>query len=77
MVRLTVKPDPAHVREILHVTAVTERGGGGYVSRCPEVGVMSHGSTETIARNRLVLAVAETLADVPLDELQARLKRLG
>ena len=47
----------------MHLTAVVWPEGGRYVSRCPEIGVASHGDTPEAARSALREAIELWLAN--------------
>ena len=60
-----------HVRQL---TAVTEREGDGYVASCPELDVVSQGSTVEEARLNLVEAVEGFFEVASPSEIQRRWK---
>jgi predicted RNase H-like HicB family nuclease len=56
----------------LHLTAVLEREGDGYVALCPELDVASQGESVGDALNNLREAVELFLECVPAEELERR-----
>lgn len=56
------------------LTAVVEKEGGWYVSRCPELGVASQGKTREEAYAMLAEAVELWLEHASIKEIKRRLK---
>ena len=63
------------MKKVLQLTAVIEREGGGFVSTCPEVGVVSQGDTIEEARLNLLEAVEGFFEVVSASEIKRRLKK--
>jgi predicted RNase H-like HicB family nuclease len=63
------------VKKVLQLTAVIEREGDGFVSTCPEVGVMSQGDTIEEARLNLLEAVEGFFELASASEIKRRLKK--
>ena len=59
------------------LTAVIEREGVWFVSRCPELGVASQGRSERQAYEMLVEAVSLWLEEASPKEIKRRLKKGG
>ena len=55
------------------VTAIVERKGGGYVSWCPDLDVVSQGGTIEAARNNLQEAVELFLETAAPTEIEQRM----
>lgn len=58
----------------LHLTAVIEHEGDGYVALCPELDIASQGDTAGIARRNLAEAVELFFETADLSEIQRRLR---
>jgi predicted RNase H-like HicB family nuclease len=63
------------MKQSLHLTAVIEREGDGFVSFCPELDVASQGDTIEEARANLVEAVELFLEVADESEISARMSR--
>jgi len=63
------------VEKTLQLTAVIEREGDGFVSTCPEVGVVSQGDTIEEARLNLLEAVEGFFEVASASEIKRRLKK--
>ena len=61
--------------KVLQLTAVIEREGRGYVSTCPELGVVSQGKSIEEARLNLVEAVEGFFEAASETEVRRRLKK--
>lgn len=59
------------------LTAVIEREGNWFVSKCPELGVASQGRTQKEAYAMLAEAVQLWLEEASAKEVKRRLKRRG
>ncbi len=57
----------------IHVTAVIEREGDGFVALCPELDIASQGTTVDEARENLREALELFLASAPREEIAGRL----
>ena len=66
-----------HDVELPPLTAVIEREGTWFVSRCPELGVASQGRTEKQAYSMLAEAVQLWLQEASATEVKRRLKKGG
>jgi predicted RNase H-like HicB family nuclease len=60
--------------KVRQLTAVIEREGDGYVATCPELDIVSQGSTVEGARRNLVEAVEGFFEVAALSEIERRLK---
>lgn len=56
-----------------HLTAIIEREGDGYVSRCPELDVASQGDSVEAARGNLREALELFFETAPDEEVKRRL----
>jgi predicted RNase H-like HicB family nuclease len=63
------------MKQSLHLTAVIEREGDGFVSFCPELDVASQGDTIEEARANLVEAVDLFFEAADESEISARMSR--
>ena len=63
------------MKKSLHLTAVIEREGDGYVAMCQELDVVSQGDTIEDARLNLVEAVEGFLEAASASEIKRRLKK--
>ena len=63
------------MKKVLQLTAVIEREGDGFVSTCPEVGVVSQGDTIEEARLNLLEAVEGFFEVASASEIKRRLKK--
>jgi predicted RNase H-like HicB family nuclease len=63
------------MKQSLHLTAVIEREGDGFVSLCPEIDVASQGDTIAEARANLLEAVELFLEAADESEASARMNR--
>jgi predicted RNase H-like HicB family nuclease len=63
------------VKKVLQLTAVIEREGDGFVSTCPEVGVVSQGDTIEEARLNLLEAFEGFFEVASASEIKRRLKK--
>ncbi|MFN3761633.1 MAG: type II toxin-antitoxin system HicB family antitoxin [Anaerolineae bacterium] len=63
------------MKKALQLTAVIEREGDGYVATCPELDVVSQGSTVEEARRNLLEAVEGFLEVASPSEIRRRLKK--
>ena len=61
--------------KVLQLTAVIEREGDGYVSTCPELGIVSQGHSVEEARQNLVEAVEGFFEAASASEIRRRLKK--
>ena len=61
--------------KVMQLTAVIEREGNGYVATCPEVDVVSQGSTVEKARLNLLEAVEGFFEAASPSEIRRRLKK--
>lgn len=59
---------------VRQLTAVVEREGDGYVATCPELDIVSQGSTIEEARHNLVEAVEGFFEVASTSEIRRRLK---
>ncbi len=64
----------SQVIELPSLTAVIEKGGGWFVSTCPEIGVASQGKTRKEAYAMLAEAVEAWLDAASAKEISRRLK---
>ena len=62
------------MKNLLHLTAVIEREGDGYVATCPELDIVSQGDTVEEARQNLLEAVEGFFEVASPSEIQRRLK---
>jgi predicted RNase H-like HicB family nuclease len=60
------------MNKMLHLTAIIEREGDGYVATCPQSDIVSQGATMETARLNLVEAVEGFLEVASLSEVQRR-----
>lgn len=63
------------VIDLPNLSAVIEKDGAWFVSRCPELGVASQGKTRTEAHRMLVEAVELWLEAASATEIKRRLRR--
>ena len=63
------------MNQVLPLTAVIERENDGYVATCPELDIVSQGTTVEEARYNLLEAVEGFFEVAALSEIQRRLKR--
>jgi predicted RNase H-like HicB family nuclease len=63
------------MKKVLQLTAVIEQEGDGYVSTCPELGIVSQGKTIEKARLNLLEAVEGFFEVASPSEIRRRLKR--
>ncbi len=63
------------MRKVLQLTAVIEQEDDGYVSTCPELGVVSQGDTVEEARLNLLEAVEGFFEVASPSEIRRRTKR--
>ncbi len=63
------------MKQSLHLTAVIEREGGGFVSLCPEIDVARQGDTMEEARANLVEAVELFFEVADASEVSVRMSR--
>jgi predicted RNase H-like HicB family nuclease len=68
---------PSEPRNLPPLTAVIEREGNWFVSKCPELGVASQGRTQNEAYVMLTEAVELWLAEASPKEIKRRLKHRG
>jgi predicted RNase H-like HicB family nuclease len=68
---------PVESRGLPPLTAVIEREGTWFVSKCPELGVASQGRTENEAYSMLTEAVELWLEEASPKEIKRRLKHRG
>ena len=57
----------------MKLTALIEREGNGYVSRCPELEIASQGDTVEQARDNLKEALELFFEEAPDEEIQRRI----
>jgi len=62
------------MERVLQLVAVIEREGTGYVATCPELDIVSQGSTVEEARLNLVEAVEGFFEVASASEIERRLK---
>lgn len=63
-----------HVIDLPKLTAVIEKDGAWYVSRCPELGVASQGKSQAEAHRMLGEAVELWLGSASATEIKRRLR---
>jgi predicted RNase H-like HicB family nuclease len=62
------------MKKVLQLTAVIEQENDGYVSTCPELGIVSQGDTVEAARLNLLEAVEGFFDVASSSEIRRRLK---
>lgn len=62
------------VKQVRQVTAVIEREGNGYVSRCPDLDIASQGDSIEEARRNLIEAIELFFETADTSEVQERLR---
>ena len=63
------------MREVMQLTAIIEREEEGYIATCPEIDVVSQGSTVEEARRNLLEAVEGFFEVASSSEIRRRLKK--
>ena len=63
------------MREVMQLTAIIEQEGEGYIATCPEIDVVSQGSTVEEARRNLLEAVEGFFEVASSSEIRRRLKK--